>query len=304
MFPTINNLTSYWILDNLTTTRTFAGILFGKNILVCNGQLIDLPGELNKSRIYDVLTNKTDVYILLTNNHLWKIGIPYYFHHSVTYNLIHKNVKNIFIYVDYVYMLCNDGKILDNKFDTIYKDISVVSNNPRCGYKCVIFIVNKDNVPCVFTGCDLVPYDPELSKNVNKIIDICVISRHVVLLYDNKTVAIYDASVLDSNANKFKNINLHNVNCISTIDSSNIEIMFDNDNAFYIDSFLNAHTCSPHKKISLTNSSYCAQFNAQTIPYYPKYFMNRFITFVMSVKYSHNIKLPKYLYFVIANHLK
>jgi len=67
MIPQIHDFTSYWVIKN-----GYAGILFGKNIVVYNDKVIDLNKELNDdSRINDINALNNTIFILLENNILY-----------------------------------------------------------------------------------------------------------------------------------------------------------------------------------------------------------------------------------------
>ena len=135
------------------------------------------------------------------------------------------------------------------------------------------------------------------------------------MLYDNNTIDTYDFDDDDFDDDDFDDeykekcvdtiLCAHKIVSMSAVSSSNIILMLENNVIIDLAHYCNTNdNHKSHKAISMSNFPYCANFNAETIPYYPKYFMDRFIAFVMSVKYSHNIRLPKYLYFMVANNLK
>ena len=309
MIPSINDLTSYWQFDDFLTFRTYAGILFGKNILVYHKKYVDLTQLLNdNSRIYNSTQRNGYIYVLLENNNLYEIKLDDF----ITYKFVHKNVKDIFMYDRCIHMLQNDGNILNKEMKVLHKNIHIVPKIPQFENNYMfLFICNRENNLLLLNNGHI---DDSLNNkliniNNNTIIDICVVYNIIYILYNNNTIDICDTlgKIITTKA-------LQNINSISAISSGQFGIIFD-DNNVIIDREINCeingviadtidHNYKTYKAISIPNSPYCANFNTETIPYYPKYFMDRFIAFVMSVKYGCNIKLPKYLYFMIANYLK
>ena len=297
MIPSINDFTSHWKFCDFSTK--WIGILFGENILVYNGSVINLTKLFNDNgRIHNAIDNKEKIYVLLDNNNLYEIEIKY----LETYNLICKDVKNICSYIGNTYILKNNGEILNVNLVAINSNISIVTNIPRsrCKYDHV-YICDKNNE--FHTLQDMLLGNKQIIQQINKtnnVADICVVEDIIIILYnDTNTFAIYNLDhemIMDND--KFKN-----VNCIGAISHCEIGIMYDNNNVVVYEGY-GIVDMSPYKSISIPNSPYCAKFNTQNIPYYPKYFMNRFMAFIMSVKYGCNIKLPKYLYFMIADCLR
>ena len=324
MIPSINDFTSHWVFDDSDQSSIYAGILFGENILVYNRQLINLSKLLNdNNRIHNIIINKQIIYVLLDNNNLYTIETTKF----ETHNLICKNVKNIFSHMCITYILQNNGDVLGGKLklpnccglesqlklpkqnglepqlEKILENISVVSNIPRSciGY---VYIYGCDN------NNEFFEFDGPRTKlaktrlNVGKVTDMCITLGSTIILNDNNVAIICKLSyetVTDDL--KFKN-----VNCISAISSEKVGLMCNNNDAIIFELCVNKRNnpIDPvsYKSISIPNSPYCAKFNTQNIPYYPKYFMDRFVVFIMSVKYGCNIKLPKYLYFMIADYLR
>ena len=300
MIPSINDCTSYWILDEKEPCSKYVGILFGKNIMVYDKKYIDLTQLLNdNSRIHNVVIIQYDItYVLLENNNLYKIQIT----NSIDSKLICKNVKNIFTHNSSIYILQNNGKILDHNMIVKCENISVVTNVPRYihFYRC-LFVCCKDNKMLKF---ERINENESLNQtlNNNTVIDICIVLNVVYILCENNMIVICDIY-----GEKIITKILNGINSISAILQNKLGIIFDNNNVvvdyIYCDDSIK-YNHDTYKSISIPNSPYCAKFNAQTIPYYPKYFMDRFIILVMSAKYGCNIKLPKYLYFMIADYLK
>ena len=305
MIPSINDLTSHWRFDDDEHPTRYIGILFGENILVYDDRVINLTKLLNDNGgIYNAVNNGNYMYVLLDNNNLHKIETTNF----ETHDLICKDVKNIYSRMWYTYILQNNGDVLDDNLKIIYKNISVVSNihrhNNAYNYmhccdnnnKFMVFskIVNNDDANFI-----AIP-------NINKVIDMCIVLADTMILHDNNIISI--CQDIETKNPKINTKNINNVNCISPVSNNTIGIIHDNYNAiiYKINDFYDVKIHDPerHKSISIPNSPYCAKFNTQTIPYYPKYFMDRFMVFVMSVKYGCNIKLPKYLYFMIANYLR
>ena len=135
--------------------------------------------------------------------------------------------------------------------------------------------------------------------NTKKVVDMCIVGLDVAILQEDNAVIICNF-FHDSVFIKKK---INNVNCISPISHTKIGTICGDNNAIIYD-ITDLENPMFNKLISIPNSPYCAKFNTQNIPYYPKYFMDRFIAFVMSLRHGCNIKLPKYLYFMIANYLR
>ena len=299
MIPSISDFTSYWRFDESHLLNKYIGILFGENILVYDDQVINLTKLLNdNNRIYNVITNKQIIYVLLDNNNLYTIETTNF----KTYELVRKDVKNIFSYTCNIFMLQNNGDVLNDKFEIIYKDVSVVANISR-GHISSYYIYGCNGNNEFFRFNDIFSNPEKTIPITNKIIDMYLVRANTIILHDDNTVSIHQS--LD---NIVKKLQFKNVNCISAISSNILGMIYDDNNVIVytvnnwqitdLDDFWS------YTSISITNSPYCAKFNAQNIPYYPKYFMDRFIAFIMSVKYGCNIKFPKYLYFMIANYLR
>ena len=302
MIPSINDLTSHWKFNEFPEFETYTGTLFGKNILVYNGKYVDLTQLLNdNSRIQNSIQINGCIYVLLGNNNLYEIIIV----DHVIHKLFCTNIKGIFVYDKCIHMLDNNGKIFDRNLTVSHENISVIPKIPQFDSDYIyVFICNKEN--------NIINFNYKFNKlldgtNTNTVVDICVMFNNVYILYDNNSIVICDICGKNITTKIFNNIN-----SIVPISSDKIGIIFDDNNivvnyiiyngGFAYDTINHNH--ETYKAISIPNSPYCANFNTETIPYYPKYFMDRFIAFVMSVKYGHNIKLPKYLYFMIANNLK
>ena len=296
MKPAIDDFTTYWDFDKPGTFKRYAGILFGENILVYINKVFNLSQLFgDNSRILNAHRESRKIYVLLENENLYvlKIAVP------VTYKFVCANITNMFLYKRNIHMLQNDGKIMNSDLKVINENISVVSNIPRYDVNYFgLFTCDKNNNICGF-----VDHTPKILPNTSShVISICIVGTTVLILHNNNTLDIHGIF-----GEKFNNIVLPNINSISAVSGEDFGIIYDNDNVIINNNnnFRDPnYEFASYKGISIPNSSYCADFNAQTIPYYPKYFMDRFIAFVMSVKYSSNIKLPKYLYFMIANHLK
>ena len=306
MIPSINDFTSYWQFDELEKPEKYTGILFGENILVFDNQVINLSKLFDdNSRIYNAIRkfkcgHDNLIYILLENNKLYKINIT----DSVTHKLIRKNVKNIFTRNSHIHVLKNNGNVLNSKCKIIYRDISVVPRLPHFennyGY---MYVCNKHNKVFELGNKHANNLFDETLNSTKNVVDICVIYNNVYVLYDDDLIVVRRMSGIYIGKLVFCNIV-----SISVISQNKLGIMHGDNNVLIYDiphhAGNDSYDCVSQKGISITNSPYCAQFNAESIPYYPKYFMDRFIAFIMSVKHSYNIKLPKYLYFMIANYLK
>ena len=304
MIPSINDFTSYWRFDQFNQPTQYIGILFGENILVYNNQVINLTKLLNDNRrIHNAILNKKKLYVLLDNNNLYIIETTNF----GIYKLVCGDVKNICAYVNKIYILQNNGDVLNNNLVLTHKNVSVVSNIPRsCTDYTHIYGCYTNNMGFEFAT---IP-NPSVPLNTNKIVDMCIVCVCTIILCNDNTASMYKYC-----GNKIKTFGekIKNVNCISSVSRDTIGIIYGDYNVvvykvkcwelYTTDDSMFDGSMS-HKSISIQNSPYCAKFNAQTIPYYPKYFMDRFIAFVMSVKYGYNIKLPKYLYFMIANYLR
>ena len=298
MILSINDFTSYWRFDDDEHPTQYIGILFGENILVYNDQVINLTKLLNENgRIYNAIYKKKKLYVLLDNNNLYKIITTNF----AIYELICINVKNIFSYDCGTFILQNNGNVLDDKLRKIHEGISVVANIPRCHvYYRSIYVCDTNNLIFKFYTS---PKKFAKLPDITKVDDMCIASNDCIVLCN-------DGTAITCNLFKEKIISkkFWNVNCISAVEQYVIGVIYDDYNiiTYKVDEQINEEFNNPvsYKGVSILNSPYCAKFNAQTIPYYPKYFMDRFMVFVMSVKYGCNIKLPKYLYFIIANYLK
>ena len=300
MIPSINDFTSHWNLYDSHLSNKYIGILFGENILVYNNQVINLTKLFNDNgRIYNVVKNKKYLFVLLDNNNLYKIKIANF----KTHELICRDVKNIFSYNYDTYILQINGNILNDKMAKTHKNISVVANIPRCcsGY---LYIHVYDNKQKFYRFKTTIKTNDEIQNNdIKNVDDICIVNMVSAILYNNNVIMCNLKNKIIMDNNKFKN-----VICISAVTYNIIGIIYGDNNAVKYkisgDSIINLDNLISYKSISIPNSPYCAKFNAQNIPYYPKYFMDRFIAFVMSVKYGCNTKLPKYLYFMIADCLR
>ena len=309
MIPSTNDFTSYWNFCDFSTQ--YIGILFGENILVYNDWVINVSKLLNDNgRIFNAINNNNKkLYVLLDNTNLYVIETTNF----KTHRLICKDVKNIFSHLNGTFILKNNGDVLNDELELqnysglvgpAHKNIPVVANSPRtcASYACVhgygnnrLFEFNRTNTK-----------PSEIKQNVGKFIDMCITCEIILILNDNNTAIMCSLSGgTIENYFKFKN-----VNCVSAISSVSIGFIYDDNNAivFKADDYgeINLENPISYKSnlISIPNSPYCAKFNTQNIPYYPKYFMDRFMAFVMSVRYGCNIKLPKYLCFMIANYLR
>ena len=300
MIPSINDFTSYWQLDKLDQPSKYVGVLFGENILVHDYKVINLSKLLNdNSRIHNVIVHdswNTKVYVLLKSNNLYIINVDTLLKHK----LVCANVGNIFMYLRDIYLLRNDGAFLNHKLKIVSENLF----NGPCGlpdhsYYVGVIYDNKNHTSEICTSIALVI---EKLVNADIVTNISVTQSVVAMLFDNNTV--------------INNCKLKNINCIGIISYNKLGIIYDENNMvtyntpLSIRGLTSVHTVinldNPilSKSISIPNSPYCAKFNTQNISYYPRYFMNRFIAFIMAVKYGCNIKLPKYLYFMIADYLR
>ena len=299
MIPSINDFTSHWNFGDSHLSKKYIGILFGENTLVYNNQVVNLSRLFNDNgRIHNAIYDKDQIYVLLNNNNLHTIKTT----NLKTHELICRDVKNIFTYSCATFILKNNGDILDNDLVLIHKNIDVVTNIPR---RCSVYnnVRVCDNNNNLFRFMSTLEPIKKIQHNINNITDICIVFEVCIMLCNNNVV-ICD---LDNNVMTDNNEELKNVNCVSAIAYDKIGIIFDNNNIVIYEIYdygINFKDQKSYKSISIPNSPYCAKFNTQNIPYYPKYFMDRFIAFIMSVKYGCNIKLPKYLYFMIADYLR
>ena len=300
MIPSINDFTSHWNFSEYDQPTRYIGTLFGENMLVYNKQIINVSELLNDNgRIYNAIKNNETLYVLLNNNNLYGIETTIF----KTHKLICKDVKNIFSYNCNMYILQTNGNILNDKMAIIHENIAVVANNPRIctSYGCIP-VCNNNNELFEFDKTNSEPI--EVKQNAGKFVNMCIVYWITIILNDNNiAIVCHISSKTIKNCFEFRN-----ANCISAVSGSSIGFIYDDNNAviFRANDYnkIKLENLVSHKSISIPNSPYCAKFNTQNIPYYPKYFMDRFIAFVMSVKYGCNIKLPKYLYFMIADYLR
>ena len=298
MKPTIKDCTCHWQLTDSNELNQYIGIAFGRNVMVFNNRCINLTRLLNdKSRIHNCVKIKHNIYVLLENNNLYKVKAG-----CDVYKFVRGNIKNIFVHDSEIYMLQNDGKILNHKFVVIYENISVVSNVSRtCDAPPFIFICDKNNKILNFREIEYSESFNHTLNNPNPVIDICFAGISVCVLYNNNTVNVYSLYGGLSTHPK-----LNNASSISAISPDEFGVIC-NNNDVMIDLLCHNDTeqnYKTHKAISIPNSPYCVQFDLQTMSYYPKYFMDRFIAFVRAAKYGYNVRLPKYICLMIANCLK
>ena len=300
MIPSINDFTSYWNFGDSDESSMYAGILFGENILVLNRQVINMSKLLNDNgRIHNIIINRKIIYVLLDNNNLHVIVAKNF----VTHNLVCQDVKNIFSYTDDTFILKINGDVLNSKLQIILQNISVVSNSPssHTSYN-HIHGYNNNNEFFEFYKTNIVPF--KMEQNTGIIVDMRITYGTTIMLNNNNIaiLCLLNRGIMN------EYLELKNVNCVSALSGGRVALVYDDNNAITIVTNnykkINPESLVPCKSISIPNSPYCAKFNTQNIPYYPKYFMDRFIAFVMSVKYGCNIKLPKYLYFTIADCLR
>ena len=292
MIPSIDDFTSYWIISR----NYYIGILFGENILVKNNVIINLNHKTkNNSRIKKVCYQKIHIYysyILFDNNCLYEID-P-----NNNVNLIASEVMDIYLHDSDFRLLHKDNSIRKKNMEIIKQldGTAMIPNLPLCRtYYMLSYIYNK----CIYS---LQNYEKLCEiPNIETISDFIMMNYTLIILHNKKLTIIPDM---------MHNITLHDLTIsglqhISPYDENSILALFDDLSIGRIYINYTDESCNVIGKcVNIENSSYCVPFNAITCKYYPNWFKTRFFTFIMSLKFGINIKLPKYLFFIMANHLK
>ena len=155
MTPSINDFILHWNFDYRYLLKQHIGILFGENILVYNEQVINLTKLFNDNgRIYNAVIGKKKIYVLLNNNNLYAIETTNLKNHK----LICKYVKNIYSKENYVYILRQNGYVVNDKLNVIQQNTSVITNVPRCcNYYDCIHVCDNNNEFFEFCGIARTP---------------------------------------------------------------------------------------------------------------------------------------------------
>jgi len=201
-------------------------------------------------------------------------------------------------------MLHINGNITDVDMVPICSNISITCKIPRiCLNYNSIYHITDQNTITEFCHNNSHYVTKSIFHCINKTIQaFCISDCTYAILYDNGEFVIQYCPYLESSSNnQMQQIN--NVKIISAQHEKISVLLYDNT-VIVFEVYPKIKKINEYKQIKLENSPYCANFDINTIQYYPKYFLTRFFIFVVSIKYTINIKIPKYLLFIIANYLK
>lgn len=336
MIPVINDFTSYWYLGVHNKKKIYVGILFGENILVHGKKQYDLSQLIthNNSRIKTVLLNndKTILYALFENTILYAFTLRL----DCDSKYITNNVEQIFICQDDLCLLHTNGQTTDINMCTInneitkgynintnYNDIIKVPSISANLYSCwttenkilyalqYMLCIDKQN-KFKYNDTQMLP-KKSIIKYTNikihrQITDVCICYYQLAILYDDHTLDMYNvySSIYDTpdQKNIVFNKTITGVIAISPANRHNIGILLESGTVV-IHKYNNRENIQ-YKGIRVPNSGYCMDYSCLTAIYFPQYFKKRFFAFMASVKYAENIniKMPKYLYFMVANYFK
>lgn len=333
MIPVINDFTSYWYLGVHNKKKIYVGILFGENILVYGKKQYDLSQLIthNNSRIKTVLLNndKTILYALFENTILYAFTL----YPDCDPEYITNNVEQIFTCQDDLCLLHTNGQITDINICTINNNI-IKGYNINTNYNDIIKVpsISANLIPyltiengalyalqymlCIdkqnkfkYNDTKMLPKNPIIKyTNINihrQITDVCICYHQLAILYDDHTLDMY-FSIYDTpdKKNIVFNKTITGVIAISPANRHNIGILLESGTVV-IHKYDNQENIQ-YKGIRVPNSEYCMDYGCLTARYFPQYFKKRFFAFIASVKYAENIniKMPKYLYFMVANYFK
>jgi len=296
----IEDFTTYYKFDE----NKYIGILFGQNVMLVNNNIyIDFNILCNNNnRIIDInnyYSNENKIYVLFNDYKLYEINIS-----TKKIMDIYNDIKGMYMRNNVVCLLYGNN-IINLKREIIINDVMVCCKIPtKSNYCCVLYADTSNNLIQLYgdtTFVKLIKYN---------IISINISVNDVLILSNDGTNNI--CNFLSLSTGKIENLIEINsdkkIIHINPLTNSSFEILYDDYTIEIIKKcrMLNDITHIKGSGITLTDSFYCAPFNEKTINLFPKYFLTRFIAFVMSIKYTENlnyIKLPKYLFFMIANYL-
>ena len=299
MIASINDFTCYWNLCELVNYSKIIGILFGKTTLIYNNIQYDIDNLIsNNSRICDCQVTYLYIYVLFEN------GLVYEFNKSniLLHKQIHSNAKQIF-------------KVLNDNLGVLYHDGFLTCCGKTCeGITCIekqyiheygtTILQLKNNILDYFVATYIFGNKKTIKYNdTHNLIDVYGIPCYCyIFLYNNKQATLFDTNI------KTKIVTFKNVESISITGDKKFNVIFSDNNICEFQLINNKlEQQSSCKSKSIPDSSYCINFNINSMSLFPKYFLDRFVVLVMSIRYTtnlHKIKLPKYLYFMIANCLK
>jgi len=306
------DFTSYWII-NIDDTSVYIGNLFGKIVLLRNNDIIDLNiNENYKIKNVRVVDNTENykIYILFANGNVYKINS------KNACVLKYKDIKNIHSHDCTLYIFDNDNVVYNSnmiKYDKLHTKNTIVAKSSTdwsINFSVdIVICIDNEKISGLCHGKVITIYSENNDIfNIKHIDDIIMIHFDAVILH-NKNISIMVANrniplmpYHCINLNQYiKTLPITNAVYISPISNEYGLILCDDLSVIKIYAN-NEYETLKGKFINIPNS-HCLAFNEFTCKYYPKYFTNRFITFIKSVKYGLNIKIPKYLLFIIANHL-